>query len=84
MTLGSEARIRFSLADPGPATLAVFDLQGRLVKTLFDGRGKQGWNEAAWDGADGARRPVASGVYFYRLRTPDRVVADKMVAVRGD
>jgi hypothetical protein len=84
LVLGAKATVRFSLAKEGPAVLAVFDLQGRLVRTLFDGRGKQGWNEASWDGADDARRPVASGVYFYRLRTPDRVVADKMVAVRGD
>jgi hypothetical protein len=83
MTLGSEARIRFSLADPGPATLAVFDLQGRLVKTLFDGGGAEGWNEAAWDGTDGGARPVASGVYFYRLRTRETVIADKMVVLRG-
>jgi hypothetical protein len=83
LTLGTKARVRFSLAEAGPATLAIFDLAGRRVRTLFDGAGKAGWNEAAWDGNDDASRPVASGVYFYRLRTPKQVFADKMVVVRG-
>jgi hypothetical protein len=37
---------------------------------------------AVWDGRDATGRGVASGVYFYRVATPDAVVARKMLLVK--
>jgi hypothetical protein len=50
------------------ASLAVYDLAGRLVRTLFGGNLAPGEVRAArWDGADGSGAPVGAGIYFARL-----------------
>jgi hypothetical protein len=61
--------IRFSVAAAGPATLAIHDVGGRLVRTLLDAALVPGDRRVVWDGRDDAGRALASGVYFYRLRT---------------
>jgi hypothetical protein len=51
-----------------PVTLRVYDVAGRLVRTLVDEERSAGVLHAvSWDGRDHAARRVASGVYFYRL-----------------
>jgi flagellar hook assembly protein FlgD len=48
--------------------VAVFDLSGRLVRTLRQGRLEAGTQNIAWDGRDDDGRPAAGGIYFVRLR----------------
>lgn len=65
--------ISFALAAPQRATLAVYGVDGRLVRTLVDGELPAGPHAATWDGAGEDGRNVASGTYLYRLRTADGV-----------
>ena len=44
-------------------------LRGQRVRTLIDGPVAAGYGEASWDGRDQGGRPVAGGVYLYRLET---------------
>jgi hypothetical protein len=75
--------IRFDVA-PGGArvTLRVFDVEGRLVRTLVDGFEAEGERTAVWDGSDSRGYPVASGLYFYRLEAPDFVETRKMLLLK--
>ena len=60
--------IRFTLAQSARAVIDIYDVAGRLVRTLVDEEKAPGVTHAAvWDGHDGQGRPVASGVYFYQL-----------------
>jgi hypothetical protein len=74
--------IRYELPHAAPARLSVFDLSGRLVRTLFDESRPSGPGSAFWDARahDGAR--VASGVYVYRLTTPGRTESRTLVMLR--
>ena len=83
LALGQSGRIRFTMEHDGPATLDVFDLQGRLVKGLFDGPAKMGQNEAIWDGRNASGTYVANGVYFFRFRALDQDQTRKLVVVGG-
>ena len=76
-------RIRFDVV-PGGArvTLRVFDVEGRLVRTLVDGFEAEGERTAVWDGSDSRGYPVASGLYFYRLEAPDFVETRKMLLLK--
>jgi len=59
--------LSFTLAEAGPARLAVYDLQGRLVRRLHDGELAAGAHVRTWDGrGDGGRR-LAGGPYLVRL-----------------
>jgi len=59
--------LAFTLPAPGSVRLDVFDVSGRLVRTLTDGPMRGGEHAIAWDGRNGAGREVGAGVYFYRL-----------------
>ena len=61
--------ISFELPADGTAHLAVYDIGGRLVRTLVDGAMAAGDHTVAWNGTDDAGRAVAAGVYLYRLRS---------------
>jgi hypothetical protein len=59
--------IGFSVPSAGDVRLRIFDAAGRLVRTLVDEPRTVGRWAEAWDGRDTAGRPVAAGVYLYRL-----------------
>ncbi len=62
--------ISFNLTAPGPVRLSVYDVSGRLVRTLVDeGEVTAGEHEAIWNGQDQSGRAAAAGVYFYNLET---------------
>jgi FlgD Ig-like domain len=73
--------IAFSLAGQQQVRLRVFDVAGRLVKTLADGSFEAGRHEFVWSGGDDADRQVASGVYLYRLDTREGSEVRRMVLV---
>jgi hypothetical protein len=76
------ATLRMFVAEPGPVTLAIHDVMGRRVRTLWEGTRDRGAHVVSWDGTDDAGRPVASGVYFARLATPSGDVVTRVVLVR--
>jgi len=62
------ASIRFHLPGTERASLAVFDVGGRKVRTIVDGqRFPSGLHELQWRGDDERGDPVQAGVYFVRL-----------------
>ena len=74
--------LRFALPREETARLGVYDLGGRLVRTLVDGKINAGEHAIPWDGRDGRGLRVSSGVYFYRLEVSDGVKTRKMVMAR--
>lgn len=61
------ARLRFGLAHDADVRLALYDAQGRLVRTLALGTRPAGSYALAWDGRDAAGMAVRGGLYFARL-----------------
>ena len=75
-------RVDFSLAEPGHATLRIYDLAGRRVRTLHDGKLAAGTHELEWHGRDDAGNPLASGVYFLRFESGGFVSKEKLVLLK--
>jgi parallel beta-helix repeat protein/predicted outer membrane repeat protein len=72
--------IRFSLPRTMQASLKIYNVQGRLVKTLLqDNPLEPGLHQAVWRGRDNRGRPAGSGVYWYMLRTEDGKESRKMM-----
>ena len=65
-----------------PVALKVFDVTGRVVRTLVDRALEPGAHAFAWDGLSDAGIRTSSGVYFYELRTPELVTTGKLVMRR--
>ena len=74
--------ICYFLPEPSPVTLRVYDVSGRLVRELEKGMRSVGANSVRWDGRDESGRPVAGGVYFYRLEVSEKYWVKKTVLLR--
>jgi flagellar hook assembly protein FlgD len=62
--------------------LSVYDVRGRLVRVLVDSERKPGRHTVVWDGRNGRGEMIASGIYFYTLRSGSRVYTKKMAALK--
>ncbi len=69
--------IRYSVASEGPVSLRVFDIAGRVVRTLALKSVAPGEHEVVWDGTTDSGGRAASGVYFLRMETADGAQFDR-------
>jgi hypothetical protein len=75
--------IFFSIPEPQKVELCIYDVSGRLVKTLIDGVPmERGRHPVTWDGRNDAGRFVSSGVYFAKLTAGDDIADTKMVLLK--
>ncbi len=74
--------IAYNLPRTGDATLRIYDLRGRLVKTLLRGRQPAGPGSVVWDGTDERGAAVASGIYVRELVAGDDVRLGKMALIK--
>jgi flagellar hook assembly protein FlgD len=57
----------------------IYDVTGRLVRTLVNELQKPGYYRVLWDGKDDLGKAVASGIYFYRIEAGDFTAVKKIV-----
>ena len=72
----------FTMPAPGHARLALYDLSGRLVRTLAEGSMGSGRQVAAWDGLDAQGKAAGMGLYFARLEAAGHVVTRRVSVMR--
>ncbi len=77
-----QTTIAFALPRAQDVRLSVFDVQGRLVRTLIDGARAEGRHTVIWDGATDGGGRAASGTYVYRLVTDQRLESRSMVLLK--
>jgi len=73
--------LRFALPHDARTSLKVYDVAGRLVRTLVDADLPAGRHDAAWDGRDGEGRRTASGVYLLRMQAGTFGAVRKLVRI---
>jgi len=80
----TSARISFALKGEGsvPVQLKVFDVTGRVVRTLLGRDLEPGQHSVSWNGMSDRGERVSSGVYFYELRTPVDAATGKLVLMK--
>ena len=74
--------IQYRLAHGGEVSLRVYDVRGRLVRTLVEESRGAGHYSVPWDGRDTRGQGVASGIYFYKLRAGAFTDTRKMALLR--
>jgi len=75
-------RISYQLAAATKVTLGIYDVAGRLVRTLASGQQGAGQHQLTWDGLDNSGEKAANGVYIYRLTAGDYTASRKLTVVR--
>jgi hypothetical protein len=64
---GGPTVISFSVAQPGPVQMAIYDATGRRIATLAEGLHAAGQHRFEWAGRDDKGHHVAAGIYFCRV-----------------
>jgi protocatechuate 3,4-dioxygenase beta subunit len=78
----AQTMISFTLTEPADVTLEVFNIVGQRVAVIADGSYQTGTFDVIWDGLDKNGQPVASGVYYYRLRADDYTETRRMTLLK--
>jgi len=64
-----QTTIKFGLPEAATVQLAIYNIQGQMVKMLVSEQISAGIHARIWDGSDQSGQPVAGGVYIYKLQT---------------
>jgi len=74
--------ISYGLEFNSPVVIDIYNIKGQIVKTFDIGLQAQGFHQINWHGRDNNEEPVASGIYFSRLKTQDKVDIKKIVLMK--
>ena len=74
--------VELTLAADGPVQVVVYDLQGRVARTLLDESRPAGPVTVRWNGLDEQGRPVGSGAYFCRMTSREGRDTRKMILLK--
>ncbi len=75
-------RISFAIPEVSDVRLVIYNVLGQTVTTLAEGQVNAGRYEIIWNGLDAQNQQVASGVYFYELKSTSFVARKKMLFLR--
>ncbi|MDZ7724951.1 MAG: FlgD immunoglobulin-like domain containing protein [candidate division KSB1 bacterium] len=71
--------IHYALPADNQVTVQIFDVTGKLVTTLVNTQQKAGYHTVVWNGTDRYGNQVATGIYFYHLKSGDFTQTRKMM-----
>ena len=71
--------ISFSIKEKTPVELIIYNSLGQKVQTLVNKPLEKGEHSVVWNGTDNKGRPVASGIYFYRMKAGKYTETQKMI-----
>jgi len=77
----TRAAFNYYLPDRGTVRLVIYDVSGRVVRTLVDRVQDSGAHDVTWDGRDDRGRSSPSGIYFARLDSEKGHVTHRLVRV---
>ncbi|MFA7543633.1 MAG: C25 family cysteine peptidase, partial [Candidatus Cloacimonadaceae bacterium] len=77
-----ETTISFALQSAGNVKIEIYNMLGQKVNTLVNGKMNAGNHSLIWKGIDDKGRPVASGIYFYKMQAGSYSATRKMIMMK--
>ncbi len=74
--------IRYQIPTQGQVKLEIFNTSGQVVKTLVNGTRQPGFYSTVWDGRNSSGQVVASGIYFYRIKSETFTSVRRMLLLK--
>lgn len=74
--------IEFSLPEAGQVKIEIFNILGRKVRQLINQTLPAGVHRLVFDGRSDQSKPLATGVYFYRITTENFTESKKMLMLK--
>ena len=74
--------LRYDLPEDAIVNIIIYDMMGRVVKTLVNGEQTVGYKSLQWNAIDDAGKPVSAGVFLYRIHAGEFKQTKKMVLLK--
>jgi len=74
--------IMFEIPENSDIRLNIYDLNGHLVRDLFNGYKAAGIHSCTWNGKDEAGKTVSNGIYLYRIKSGQFTQTRKMILAK--
>ena len=77
-----ETMIEYCIKEDSKVLIEIYNIKGQKVKTLVNEFKEAGYHSVIWNGKDSNCKPVASGIYFYRMKTDNYQKIRKMILIK--
>jgi len=77
-----ETRIAFTTKENGPVSIDIYNIKGQKVRSLLNENKEAGSHTVVWNGKDDNGKNVASGVFFYRMKSGKYSSTKKMILMK--
>jgi hypothetical protein len=74
--------LRYYLPDDMNVKITIYDIMGRVVKTLINSSQNAGYKSSQWNATNDAGQPVSAGVYLYTIEAGQYRQTKKMVLLK--
>jgi hypothetical protein len=74
--------IDYALVSDARIEIAIYNIYGNKIKTLFSGAQESGFHTIYWDGTNNNGLQVSSGIYLVNLNVNNKVLSKKMVKIK--
>ena len=74
--------LRYNLPNDGLVNITIYDMRGRLIKTLLNSSQTAGYKTSQWNATNDRNEPVSAGLYLYAIQTGEFRQTRKMVLLK--
>ena len=74
--------LRYDLPEDGLVNITVYDMMGRIVKTLVNSSQTAGYKSIRWNATNDRNEPVSAGLYLYTIQAGEFRQTKKMVLLK--
>ncbi|MBI9031046.1 T9SS type A sorting domain-containing protein, partial [bacterium] len=77
-----ETTISYDISKSGHVTVEIYNIKGQKVKSLLQENQEAGQHSVIWKGDNNEGKRVSSGSYFYRVKSGDEEIVNKMMLMK--
>ena len=74
--------LRYDLPEDALVNITIYDMMGRVVKTLINAQQTAGYRSLQWNATNDAGAPVSAGIYLYMIQAGEFRQTKKMVLLK--
>ena len=74
--------LRYDLPEDALVNITIYDIMGRIVRTLINSQQNAGFKSIQWNATNDAGSPLSAGLYLYKIQADNFVKTRKMVLLK--
>ena len=74
--------LSYDLPEDAMVNITVFDMMGRVVRTLVNGQQSAGYKSLQWNGTNNSGHPISAGLYIYTIQAGEFSQTRKMILLK--